>query len=302
MQNLLPARPACRWHAPVLIGLFAVLLLSGCVTSNRTALAPANVSRLKLIDVTTSIAQPEIAADVSQSNVAAVTGGGLIGALIDVAVEANRAKKAEVTITPLRDALIEFNSGEVLRAHVSDKMQAEPLLPIRQVLITGPVKEKAVAEQAKQGEADGVLLISVDYRLTPSFDRVRVLAHVVLFDKETTAKGGLPVYQNDFATYRALNSPPADRAAAIKLWSENQGAPMRDALTTAFAELAEMIKFDLRQGEEANLIPKAAWTTTAPMAGRMALVQGLTGRGSVAQQAAGRTWVRLATGELSSTD
>lgn len=284
-------------------GLASSLFLTGCITSNRTALAPANVSRLKSIDVTTSLAQPEIAADVTQSNVAAITGGGLIGALIDVAVEANRAKKAEVTITPLRDALIEFNSGEVLRSHVSDKMHAEPLLPIRQVLITGPVKEKDVAEQAKKGEADGILLISVDYRLSPNFDRVRVLAHAVLFDKETTAKGGKPVYQNDFATYRALPTVPKDRAEAITLWCADHGAPMRDALVASFAEIAEMIKFDLRQGEEANLVPKEAWTSGAPTAGRMALIQqGVTVRGAVAKKADDRTWVRLATGELSSTD
>jgi hypothetical protein len=285
-------------------GLVSSLLLTGCVTSNRTALAPTTVSRLKAVDVTTSIAQPEIAADVDPSNIAAITGGGLIGALIDVAVEANRSKKAEVTITPLRDALIEFNSGEVLRTNVSDKLQVEPLLPIRKVLITGPVKEKAVIEQVKKGDADAVLLVSVDYRLAPAFDRVRVLAHVVLFDKETLAQGGKPVYQNDFATYRALATPPKDRAEAIKVWCENHGTPMRDALATSFAELVEMIRFDLRQGEEANMVPKAAWTNGAPMAGRMAVAMGpaITGRGSIAKRTDDRTWVRLSTGELSSTN
>jgi len=283
-------------------GLASSLLFTGCVTSNRTALAPASVGKLKAVDVTTSLAQPEIAADVNPSNVAAITGGGLIGALIDVAVEANRAKKAEVTITPLRDALIEFNSGEVLRTHVSDKMSAEPILPIRKVLITGPVKEKDVAAQAAKSDADGTLFISVDYRLSPNFDRVRVLAHVALFDKETTAKGGKPVYQNDFATYRALATVPKDRAEAIKVWCENHGTPMRDALTSSFAEIVEMIRFDLRQGEEANLVPKESWTNNAPMAGRMAMVQGLSARGSVAKKTDDRTWVRTSTGELSSTD
>jgi len=285
----------------LIAGLVSSLFLTGCVTTNRTALTPATVSRLKTVDVTTSLAQPEIAADVNPSNIAAITGGGLIGALIDVAVEANRAKKAEVTITPLRDALIEFNSGEVLRTHLSDKMQAEPLLPIRKVLITGPVKEKAVIEQVKTGDADGILLVSVDYRLSPTFDRVRVLAHVALFDKETLAQGGKPVYQNDFATYRALPSVPKDRAEAIQIWCENHGTPMRDALATSFAELVDMIKFDLRQGEEANLVPKDAWTHDAPTAGRMAMVQGLAARGAVAKKTDGRTWVRLPTGELSST-
>jgi hypothetical protein len=284
--------------------LFGSLLLTGCVTTNRTALVPAHVEKLKSVDAITTIAQPEIAADVDPSNIAMITGGGLIPALIDAAVESNRAKKAEVTITPLRDALIEFNGGETLRTQVSERMQSEsePLLPIRRVLITKPMKPAEVLEQVRDTDADGLLLISADFRLTPAFDRVRVLVHVALYDKAVTAAGGKPIYQNDLATFRALKGGmPRDRAAAIEQWSANKGGPMREALVECFAELADMIKFDVRQGEEANMVPKADRTTTAPPAGRMGLVNGVTMTGAVVRKVDGRVWVRLPTGELSST-
>ena len=61
-------------------------------------------------DVQVLIAQDEIKSTIVASSVSAVTGGGLLAALIDAKVNNDRARKAEATIQPLRQALIGFDA------------------------------------------------------------------------------------------------------------------------------------------------------------------------------------------------
>jgi hypothetical protein len=288
----------------LLFSLVLGLLFAGCATTNRTALVPAGLERIKSVNVTATIPQPEIAADVVPSNVTALTGGGLIAALIDVAVEAKRSKAAENAITPLRDALVDFNAAEALRTSLAEEMIPEAPVPVKAVNVAMEMKGDAIRQHVEAGAADALLLISVDYRLSPNFDRIRVLARVSLLQKGRGAAGDKPLYQNEFATYRRLAVPALgkDNAAVVLQWSENKGAPARQAVLACFAELADMIEFDLQQGPEANMPAKDTLTTHAPATGRMAMMQGVDLRGAVARRSDARTWVRLPTGELSSTE
>lgn len=275
------------------------LLSIGCVSTNRTALAPAGREKLKEVQVTSMISQPEIGADINPSNVSAITGGGLIGALVDVAVDANRSKKAEAIITPLRDALVDFDVAESLRSALAAEMIPESPLATKTVVSEVLLKPTALAAKAATCPGDAVLFISVDYRLSPDFSRLRVLAHASLHTRET-GSDKKAVYANDFATYRDLGSY-GKREANLAQWAENHGERTREALKASFAELASMIEYDVAQGEEANLRARAQLTTEAPSVGRMAAMQNIRMRGDPVQKKDQRIWVRLATGELSST-
>ena len=294
------SRPRCA----VSLGSLALLLLTGCVSTNRTALAPAAQSQLKSVAVTATVSQPEIAADVDPSNVSAVTGGGLIGALIDVAIEAKRSKTAENTITPVRDALVDFSAPEALREALAAEMQTRNApLPVIAVTLAEAKDDAAALKLARANTSDAVLVLSIDYRLSPEFDRIRVLAKVRLLPtKPGKDNPDQPLYQNEFATYRRLPAG-ADRGAPVTLWAANHGARAREALKSCFAEIAAMTAFDLKQGAEANLLPKESLTVTAPAAGRMArVVRGIGIKGANVHHDGDRSWVRLQTGELSSTE
>jgi len=280
--------------ALVLLSLF----FAGCVSTNRTALAPEASGRIKSVKATVLVAQPEIAADIETSNVAAAAGGGLIAALVDVAIDAHRSKKAEEAITPLRDALVDFNVAECLRATLEKGLGAQPPLAVTAVNLDLQMKPDAMRKSAETGGADAMLFISADYRLTPACDRIRVMAKVTLLPKTGTADGK-PLYENQFTTFRAV---PSVQAGAIQKWSDNKGALASDALQSCFAELAEMIVFDVPQGPEVNLLPKEKLTTSAPPVAPAMAAGRFIQRGAVEKKHGERTWVRLQTGELSSVD
>ena len=291
----------------------AVLLLAGCVSSNRTALAPTAQTQLKSVAVTATVNQPEIAADVLRSNIGQSAGasggfiGGLIGGIIDASIEAKRAKKAETDITPVRDALVDFNAPEELRTALSVDLQSStPPFPIASVSLAEAKDDAAIGKLVGASKCDAVLIIATDYHLSPEFDTIRVLAKVSLFSPKAGKNDGTPpLYRNEFATYRRLpTGAVSDRTASAASWAANKGALAREAMKSSFAELVAMIKFDLGQGAEANLLPKELLTTPAPAAGRQGAVMGpgVVFKGAVAQQHGDRKWVRLKTGELSSTE
>ena len=64
----------------------------------------------------------EIGTEINVSNVAAATGGGLIPALIDSGINADRTKKAEEAAGPIRDKLIDFDFG----AELQEDLAREP--------------------------------------------------------------------------------------------------------------------------------------------------------------------------------
>ena len=305
--------PGIRLRRTVPLFSIATLLLAGCVSSNRTALAPAAQSQLKSVAVTATINQPEIAADIVRSNVGQSAGasggfiGGLIGGIIDASIESKRAKKAEADITPVRDALLDFNAPEELRtALTADLQDGKAPVPIASISLAETKDAAALRKLLLASHSDAVLVIATDYHLSPEFETIRVLAKVSLISaKSGRTDDSAPLYRNDFATYRRLPAGSGgDRAATAAAWAANKGALAREAMKSSFAEVAAMIRFDLAQGAEANLLPKEALTTTAPAAGRQGVVMGpgVVFKGAVAQQHGDRKWVRLQTGELSSTE
>src|SRR2546425_11225686 len=96
--------------------LFVIaLFLAGCATKPAYIPLPADSPQaINSSNVAILSTQHEIKAEVSKSNVAMAMGGGLIPALIDVAVEGSRAKSAEERIKPIRDVLIDYDIGEAL--------------------------------------------------------------------------------------------------------------------------------------------------------------------------------------------
>jgi hypothetical protein len=295
MQNISSNRSKIIAGGSLVCGL----LFAGCATSNRTALAPTAASQMISVTATATVTQPEIAADIELSNVSVYTGGGLIGALVDSAIDAKRSKKAEGEITPLRDAMTGFDTAETLRAELAKKMVGGATIPVKAVTVEMMMKPDAMRKHVGAGTADAEMFIFVDYRLTPNFSRLHVHATAMLISKKSPDEK--PLYKNTFDLYRS--APPSERPTMIGKWADNHAAAARQALQDCFAELADMVVYDLQQGAEANMPAKETLNTSAPAVSVPAsMAQRVTVRGVAIKRQDGRTWVRLATGELSADE
>src|SRR5215469_16608974 len=104
-------------NASRLVTLVSGLLVAGCAgVPVHEALPDGARDKFTSTDVVVPIRQSEIYVYVPPSNVSTATGGGLIPALVDLAVDSVRTSKAENSVKALRDSLVDFDFDKELQA------------------------------------------------------------------------------------------------------------------------------------------------------------------------------------------
>jgi len=84
-------------------------VLLGCASPRFIPMTEGAASKIKSTEAILVLSQQEIAAEINPSAVAAATGGGLLFALVDVAVNKSRADDAEAAIAPIKNALLDYD-------------------------------------------------------------------------------------------------------------------------------------------------------------------------------------------------
>ncbi len=315
MQTTLRIR---AWGLRVLgfIPFVALAALSGCATPNRMALNPAHKPEVGTTQVTVCLTQQEIGTDITQSNLTAATGGGLIFALIDAGIENSRAKKAEKHVVPVRDALLGYNLGDALNASLKAQLAQRDWLKANTFTIQQVPTLASLNDWIKNAEGESFLLVNTQYRFTPKFDAITVSASVSFHPKHGPLAAQAKVHRNlapliyfnaFSATFRMPDWPAEapDAEGAIKLWAEDGGKRARATLDAATEEIARMLAFDLEQsGTADNALYKAAagapkYDGAVPLPGAStALI--VSGHKVHAENK--RVWLRCPTGELASVE
>ncbi len=289
----------------LLLGAFALIGLAGCASATRVASNGA-VERAASAQVHVALTKQEIGADIHNSNVSAATGGGLIAAFIDLGIEHSRAKKAEVAIVPVRDALLGYDVGKTF----SEALQAAAEGPAW--LKAAKIEVRSAADLGDQKKvlaaatADVVMTLVTDYKMLPDFNGVRVSVQATLRPRSAelvaTAKGNPDgvLFANRFVTTRNSRAPlmPATHAGYAAAWAADGGKTIRAALDEALAELARMIVWDLKQDGPAGQALYKAGADSYMF--NVVDARGLPVRGFSVRVDSGRSWIRTPSGELHS--
>src|SRR5580704_16433625 len=125
-MNLAPAQVFRRGRNLAVSLAIVAMFLSGCTTITRVPISPDSRAQLGAVTGIVGLRQQEIGVEINASNVSAATGGGLIGAIVDASIDNSRAKKAESEVTPIRDALINYQPGNVLAADLQKALANVP--------------------------------------------------------------------------------------------------------------------------------------------------------------------------------
>ncbi len=291
--------------------LTCLAFFSGCVSTVRTELAPANRDAIKTTAGYNNLTQAEIGTSINPSNAGGAAGaaggliGGLVGGIVDASVNTSRAKKAEAAVTPIRQALIGYDANTSLRDALNATFIDKKTLPIQSFEIIPPANQSAKKTIVASAGADCVLIVTVDHRFTPEFNQIRIVATAELFPKNANlTKSGLDsegrLYKNDFVS--TVGDFAGDRNTIVAAWAADDGIKIKNVLKDGFKEIAEMIAFDLPIGKEANLPNKDSLNTTAPSANANAALGIVALKGVVVHTTEkNRKWVRLVNGSLSAT-
>jgi hypothetical protein len=195
------------------------------------------------------VAQGEIQSNINQSMLAVAAGGGLLFALIDAAIEEERAKKAEAAITPLREALAGFDADALSRSTTAAIVEATPWLQ--------PVSETFVRDSSVAGKsayldaagADQVSFFEYSYDVAADFAAVRVKLLMQFANRavpEVKGKAAKPerrvaerylAYSQTVTTIVSLPSPSKEIEENALRWAADDAVLARAALTEAFHQV-----------------------------------------------------------------
>ncbi len=195
------------------------------------------------------VAQMEIKSDINPSNIAAATGGGLLGGLIQAAVDADRTKKAEAAIAPIRDQLAGFNADELAVAATraaltqSNWLQSAELSFSKDSSLTG--KTGALDSLG----SDAVLFVEYSYDMSPDFSSVRLVAKMQLANK-AVPKGKKPdarlspkflAFNQNATSIISLANPSKERTENAARWNANGAKLVKDAIAFGFKDFETLL-------------------------------------------------------------
>jgi len=237
-------------------GVICLVLLSapGCVTTEPPyiPLAKEVSQQIKSSNVVIVSTQHEIKADVEKSNVTTYTGGGLIPALIDVAIERSRRKSAEEDIKPIRDALMDFDMGKELQASLGTRLDSIPWLNVKKTEVLSDTKPDLVPSLLGFSSEDALVLITPSYSLTSDFVTLKVESEVKVLPRAAhlrpSAEGKdskkdqvTPLYKDVVTHIAPLVTGASDTKAAAAEWSKDGGAVIKQAMKQSVDSIADKI-------------------------------------------------------------
>ncbi|HEX5182167.1 MAG TPA: hypothetical protein VFW19_03335 [Allosphingosinicella sp.] len=214
------------------------------------------------VAVRVEVAQAEIKSNINPSNISVATRGGLLFAIADAAIDSARAKKAEVVITPVRNALTGFD----VDALAIDTTRAE-MADLSWISANAATFSKDTSRASQSAYLDTIpenelALITYSYDLSPDFSSIRVVEHISIAHKSNTNSAGGSIKPVDRLSERNLDYSQSvtsvvilagagpDKAANAALWAADGGRRARAALATAFAEVNRLTRKSL------NLTPE----------------------------------------------
>src|SRR5215472_17933947 len=156
----------------------AATVLSGCAGQRFVPMQDAATSRIKSTEVIVVLPQQEIKTEITQSNVAQATGGGLIPALIDLAVNKSRADDAEASVVVIRNALLDYDFSKQLLTSIEQQLRQLPWINLQAVRLETTSGDDKINDAVARSAANAVLVIRTSYSLSPNFSLIKITAVV----------------------------------------------------------------------------------------------------------------------------
>jgi hypothetical protein len=244
-----------------LVILLSSFLLIACSTPS-IHLPVSNAARgaLTSTDVVVPIRQSEIYIFVPMATGGA--GFGLIGALVDTAVDSERTSKAEGAVTPLRNAMVDYSFDSALQDELKTSLSQVAWLHAGNYGVTHDISNDGLGKALAASKASTVLFLVADYRLSNDGDVLFVTFQAALMPNTDQTRALIPgkrdektavaltnaLYRNRFVFEAHVNGT-GDRPRNVAEWSANNGAAARAALTMAVKKLVPLLVDDIQRAE-----------------------------------------------------
>lgn len=249
----------------ILAGILLYTLTACATEPAHISLTPDLSHRVNSSNGVIMATQKEIVADVEKSHVAMYAGGGLIPALIDVAVENSRANSAEDAVRPIRDALVDFEIGTELHKALGTRLEVIPWLHVRKVEVVHDNRPKQISSLLAASSEDALLLLTPTYALTSDFSTLKLETEIRVVPRaahlippevgDDAEKRMTPLYKTKISHQAPLPVQGNPKTDAANAWSSESGKRIKEALQQSISRTADQIIEALSHPDQAPAIP-----------------------------------------------
>lgn len=195
--------------------------------------------------------QDEIRVDIENSQVATTMGGGLIPALIDMAIEKSRSTSAEEQVKPIRDVLVDFDIGQEFLRELGEDIDHIDWLQVKRKEVVYDKNQDIIQNLLATGTEDALILFTPNYSLSADFKQLKVETIVKIYSRapflRPQKEGGnqkedkpVPLYKNTYVKTMGLPSETSDTNTAAIEWSKDNGLQIKNSLNTSIKALAQL--------------------------------------------------------------
>ena len=235
-------------RASLILGC-AIWLLLSAAHAGTPYIVPDNARNLtggRAVEVV--VGQAEIGSNINPSNIGMAAGGGLLAGLVESAVNAEKAKKAEAAITPLRDALHGVDADGLAVTTTQNALSHIDWIPSDAIKFSKDSTPSGKSAFLDSAGAAHAVFFDYSYDFTPDFASVRVILHVQMAN--TAPAGSTPearlkpaklAYAQTITSMVQLSVTTKSNDERIQLWAAGDGKLARSALTLAFSDIEQVL-------------------------------------------------------------
>ncbi len=219
-----------------------VLLLGACAQFHRP-LTAAERTRIAEVDVRVVVAQESFMFSAQAPGVAAATGGGLIGALIDSSVQQSRQRDMSAEVQAIVGPLLDYDY-RVEAGLAANALLAEPgAFPLKirslQVLAGSPTKEEQAARIAATGAGPAYMVMLLQYALEPGLGAFTTRTSAILWQDGNKE----PSYRNAAIFQTPIGG--GTRATVLRRLTANDGQVLRSVMRDSMTQTLHVVALDM---------------------------------------------------------
>lgn len=226
--------------------------LSGCTAMPEIVSLPEQIhGKIKSTDVYLEQCEKKMHADIKKSNLSTYTGGGMLIAFVDIAIETHRQERAEEAMIDIHKQIQSFDFERKLRTALADIVSQSDWLHVKNINDIEKLKPETLQKVMQTGSADTILITQFHYKLNPDFKVLTGTLYVTMFAKSNNIRNLLrieeplnqPILKFHVSATQALKNPTDDIEENAKMWSQGNGLFLQKALDN----IIQRVLFDLKK-------------------------------------------------------
>ena len=226
-----------------LLALLGIPLV-GCVSVPKyVPLEPDSAKQVKSATAYLAVRQDEIIITAQSSNVSAAVGGGLIVAMIDSKIVADRQEGLQKQIEPLYDSIDDVDFRNMFWSALETQLRDKYKLQLTTIRKSPTVLAKQELDEIKLAlkPDEGFMYVNTNYTFNTDFSALTVSTAIDVW------RGGNPepIFSN---TMEYISAPVGSGGEdSIKKWTENSGKLYREKIAEGIAEIIKMARLDMER-------------------------------------------------------